>query len=85
MAQTIFDQTIAAGTTGVIPGDAVCNIEGCGSLFGEVHKAIRITLEELAMLAGLATADTGVSQDTPSGETSPSAYSLLLENTLFRR
>jgi hypothetical protein len=39
------------------PCDSVCSMEGCATLFGEVHKIIRITLDELAMLAGIATVD----------------------------
>jgi len=76
---------ISANAAGATPCEAVCSMEGCGTLFGEVHKAIRVTLDELAMLAGLATADTDHAQETHVPEHTPSAYSLLLENSLFRR
>lgn len=82
MEQADPKDTLSADTAGAASCDAVCSIEGCGTLFG---KALRITLDELAALAGLATADTGLTQDMQAPEHSPSAYSLLLENSLFRR
>ena len=79
------ERTAYATVPHATPCDAVCSVEGCGTLFGDVHKVIRITLEELAMLAGLATADTEEAAGAPAGDRHPAGYALLLDNSLSRR
>lgn len=60
--------------------------KGCwDNLIGEAQMAIRVTLDELALLASIVTADTA-SHTLPYIPASPerSAYSLLLEPVLFK-
>jgi hypothetical protein len=53
------------------------------AMIGEAHKVIQVTLEELALLAGLATADTDEAGGTHAEAPGHSAYSLLLDPGLF--
>ncbi len=53
-------------------------------MLGEAHRVIQVTLEELAMLASLATAETGTHYGHATDAANRSAYSLLLEPALFR-
>lgn len=58
---------------------------GWGSLIDDAQMALRVTLEELALLASIVTAETAthtLSHIPASPE--QSAYSLLLEPTLFK-
>lgn len=66
------------------PDDPDCAREGWGGLLGEAQTAILVTLDELALLAGISTAETATHAEPnfpPASERS--AYSLLLEPALF--
>jgi hypothetical protein len=54
------------------------------AMIGEAHKAIQVTLEELAWIAGLSTAATETPGAPHADPANRSAYSLLLEPALFR-
>ncbi len=54
------------------------------AMIGEAQKVIQVTLDELAMLASLATAETGTHCGHAMETANRSAYSLLLEPALFR-
>lgn len=62
-----------------------CSKEGWSGLISEAHTAIRVTMDELALLAGIVTAET-VTHTLARIPMSPgpSAYSLLLEPSLFK-
>lgn len=67
-----------------IDGEPDCVREGWGGLIGDAQTAIRLTLDELALLAGMATADTAIhALPRIPALPEPSAYSLLLEPALF--
>lgn len=60
-----------------------CTRGNWGGLIDEAQAAIRLTLDEMAVLAGTVTAETVTHHYTPSAPVR-SAYSLLLEPALFR-
>ena len=67
--------------SGIGASGAECARESWCGLLDEAQTVLRTTLDEIALLAGVVTAETET--HTPSAP-APSAYSLLLEPALFR-
>ncbi len=59
--------------------------EGWSGLIWEAHAAVRVTLDEIALLASIVTAETmSHAVSRMPGSPGLSAYSLLLEPSLFK-
>ncbi len=85
MNQLYEEHLYSAAVDMALIGQLDCSRGRWGILIDEAQTAIRLTLDELALLAGIVTAETVThTQAHPPASPGRSAYSLLLEPALFK-